>query len=76
MTVIDLILYLNINILGSHVTQHEATYILQWSHFDKAAGMCAETCLESKLTLLRRSGHWGSGYAGHAHTPATQGKGQ
>lgn len=27
------------SIQGSHVTQHEATYILQWSHFDRAAGL-------------------------------------
>ena len=27
------------SIQGSHVTQHEATYILQWSHFDRTAGL-------------------------------------
>ena len=26
------------SIQGSHVTQHEATYILQWSHFDMVGG--------------------------------------
>ena len=27
------------SIQGSHVTQHEATYILQWSHFDRSAAL-------------------------------------
>jgi len=38
------------SIQGSHVTQHEATYILQWSHFDRTAGISGGQDMLDMLT--------------------------
>jgi len=38
------------SIQGSHVTQHEATYILQWSHFDRTAGLSGGQDMLDMLT--------------------------
>ena len=42
------------SIQGSHVTQHEATYILQWSHFDRMAGLSGG---QDMLDLLTHPQH-------------------
>merc|ERR1719154_808232 len=43
------------SIQGSHVTQHEATYILQWSHFDRMAGLSGPG--ENMMDMLTNPQH-------------------
>lgn len=43
------------SIQGSHVTQHEATYILQWSHFDRMAGLSGPG--ENMMDMLTHPQH-------------------